>query len=101
MEITTDTGYAVALHDHPGLGAAERIAAEVRYCRALERQLGSPDDVAHLLRAVTRAANGDEEPSDEARRLFVQWTMANRAARQAAFAGGSDAPQAWFDVRLA
>ena len=80
MDAMTEASYAVALQDYPGLPEKERIAAEVRYCRTLEKQLGTPDDVAHLMRAVERAAHDDVEPSDEARKLATQWQMANRAA---------------------
>ena len=101
MDAMTEATYAVALQDFFGLPEKERVAAEVRYCRALEKQLGTPDDVAHLMRAVERAAHDEVEPSEEARKMATQWQMANRAAREAGMRGLGEAPQAWFDVRLA
>ena len=42
-----ETTYTVTLRDYPEeLPARERIAAETRYAKALEKQLGGPEQVA-------------------------------------------------------
>ena len=49
MQVIEST-YAVILRDYPEeLPAKERIAAETRYARALEKQLGGPEQVAAAL----------------------------------------------------
>ncbi|WP_394792237.1 hypothetical protein [Rhodoferax sp.] len=102
MEALIETLYTVALADYPGLPDKERVAAEVRYCKALERRIGPPEDVVHTLKAVERLADdGDvSEPTDEVRRLVHQWNLACNAARTAAMQGLGDLPEAWFDVRV-
>ena len=49
---TIETTYTVALRDYPELPSKERIAAEARYTRVLERKLGGPEVVADALRTV-------------------------------------------------
>lgn len=93
--------YSVALRDGPGLAAQERLNAEARYCHALETRLGTPDDVAHMLRAIARLSQDEQEPTREANTLLVQWQLANHAARKDAMQSLRAAPDAWFDVRLA
>lgn len=97
---TLEASYLVALVE-PALPQAARMQAELHYCRELERRLGSPDDVAHALRAVARLARLEAEPSGEAQTLLVQWQLANHAARQQALAGLPGARDARFEVRLA
>ena len=99
-ELTLGTAYLVALTD-PALPDTTRMQAELRYCRELERRLGTPDDVAHALRAVARIAQADAEPAGEAQTLLVQWQLANHAARQQALQGLPAGLGARFDVRLA
>jgi hypothetical protein len=103
METTLDTLYTVALRDYPALPLKERLAAEVRYCRALERRLGPPEDVVHALRAVEQLSEGNDvaDLSEEERRLVAHWRIATDAARLAAMQGLGDSAEAWFDVRLA
>ena len=98
--ISLDSAYVVALVE-PALPGPARMQAELDYCRELERRLGTPDDVAHALRAVTRLTSLDDEPSGEAATLLLQWQLANHAARQAALAGLPRALDARFEVRLA
>ena len=102
MEALIETLYTVTLTDYPGLPAKERIAAEARYCKALERRIGPPEDVVHALKAVERLADdGDvSELTDEARRLVSQWHLACNTARTAGLQGLGDLPEAWFDVRV-
>ena len=103
METTLETLYTVALRDYPELPLKERLAAEVRYCRALERRLGPPEDVVHALRAVEQLADGGsaDEPSAEELKLVAHWRIATDAARQAAMQGLGESPESWFDVRMA
>lgn len=103
MQTTMDTSYTVALRDYPELPQTERLAAEARYCKALERRLGPPEDVAHTLRAVEQLADGDgmAEPSSEEYKLVAHWRIATDAARQAAMQGLGESNEAWFDVRVA
>lgn len=98
-ELTVDTAYLVALVE-PALPETTRMQAELRYCRELERRLGTPDDVAHALRAIARLASLEDEPGTEAQTLLVQWRLANHAARQQAVEGLPQAAQARFEVRL-
>lgn len=100
-ELTLDTAYLVTLVE-PALPGATRMQAELRYCRELERRLGTPDDVAHALRAIARLATLEDEPGAEAQTLLVQWRLANHAARLQAVQGlPPAATHARFEVRLA
>ena len=76
MDIATDTLYTVALRDFPDLPAKERIAAEVRYCQALERRLGSGTAVADLLREPAFAGRvpvyAGDDVTDEFALAFVR-----------------------------
>jgi hypothetical protein len=99
-ESSIGTAYLVALTD-PALPGTTRMQAELHYCRELERRLGTPDDVAHALRAVARIAQSEGEPSAEAQTLLVQWQLANHAARQQALQSLPPGVGARFDVRLA
>ena len=103
MDTTLDTLYTVALRDYPELPVKERLAAEVRYCRALERRLGPPEDVVHALKTVEQLAEGDgtPPPGSEPFKLVAHWRTATDAARQAAMQGLGDSHEAWFDLRVA
>ena len=49
MQVIEST-YVVTLRDYPEeIPAKERIAAETRYAKALEKQLGGPEQVAAAL----------------------------------------------------
>lgn len=91
--------YTVALRDFPDLPAKERMAAEIRYCKALERRFGSGAGVADALRAVVALQEEGEHPDGHA--LDLRWRMANMAARQAGLQGLGEPAEAYFDVRLA
>ncbi len=92
-----EPGYAVVLRDFPDLPDKERMAAEVRYCKALERRIGSPALVAQTLRTVLAHAEDGAE-SEEASTLAMRWRLANTAARQVGLQGLGDLPEAYFDV---
>lgn len=102
METMVDILYTVALTDYPDLPAKEKMAAEARYCKALERKVGPPEDVVHALKAVERLADDSDGIglTDEARRLVGQWHLACNAARTAGLQGLGDVPEAWFDIRV-
>ena len=100
METTVESVYTVALCDYPGLPDRERVAAEVRYCKALERRLGSADGVAQTLREVAAQADDETGDTDEARTLALRWRLANTAARQLGLQGLGDLPSAYFHVAL-
>ncbi|KQP22963.1 hypothetical protein [Pseudorhodoferax sp. Leaf267] len=100
MDTTTETTYTVALCDYPELPDRERIAAEVRYGRALERRLGSAEGVAQTLRAVVALAEEGHDEDPSAQTLALRWRLANTAARQLGLQGLGDLPSAYFHVAL-
>lgn len=96
------TGYTVALRDFPGLSALDRMQAEIRYCQALERRLGSAQAVATTLRAVI-ASHRDGEPgldADATDTLAMRWRLANMAAHRLGLDGLPQAAGAAFEVSL-
>ena len=96
----TASPYVVSLQDCPGLSLKDRMAAEVRYCKALERRLGSPEAVADALRAAQ--AIEAAKPSDltpEQRLTQVRWQQANGAARLIGLNDLANVTGARFDVR--
>ncbi len=101
MDATTDVLYTVALCDFPDLPPAQRMAAEVRYCKALEKVLGSAEGVAHAYGAWCQAAEaGEGEGSADSMALAKGWVRAADAARRAGFNGLSEDEGAYFEVRL-
>lgn len=99
MAAVPEPAYIVALCDFPDLPDKERMAAESRYCKAMERRFGSGAGVADTLQAVLAL----DEDSDHAKgqALLMRWRMANIAARQAGLQGLGEPAEAYFDVRLA
>ncbi|NMM78842.1 hypothetical protein B2J88_48850 [Rhodococcus sp. SRB_17] len=94
--------YTVTLRDYPEqLPATERIAAEARYARELEKQLGGPEQVAAALDTM---ASLEESPPQQLSpgdlTLLKAWGKASVAARQAGFRGLAEASSAYFDVWL-
>jgi hypothetical protein len=99
---TIETTYTVALRDYPELPSKERMAAEARYVRVLERKLGGAEVVADALRAVMQLEESDGgEARAEDRTLAAQWTKAANAAREAGYQGLGEVDGAYFEVRLA
>ena len=82
-----ETTYTVTLRDYPEeLPARERIAAETRYAKALEKQLGGPEQVAAALDTMTNLEESPPEvvsPGDLT--LLKAWGKASVAAKQAGF----------------
>ncbi len=97
----TASPYVVSLRDCPGVSLRDRMAAEVRYCKALERRLGSPEAVADALRAalaIEAAKPADLSP--EQRLAQARWQQANAAARLLGLNDLANVTGGRFDVRL-
>lgn len=101
MEVI-ETHYTVDLCDFPGLPDKDRIAAEARYVRVLERQLGGAEAAADALRTVLQLAESDDsDVTAEDKATAGRWSKAVNAAREAGYQGLGEADEAYFDVRLA
>ena len=101
MEVI-EVSYTVALRDFPDLQDKDRIAAETRYIRALERQLGGADAVAQALRTVLRLEESDgSDISAEDKATAGRWVKAANAAREAGYQSLGESEGAYFDVQLA
>ena len=95
MQVIEST-YVVTLRDYPEeIPAKERIAAETRYAKALEKQLGGPEQVAAALDTMNRL---EESPGDLT--LLKAWGKASAAAKQAGFRDLGEGDGAYFEVRL-
>lgn len=100
---TIETTYTVILRDYPEeLPDKERIAAETRYAKALEKQLGGPEQVAAVLDTINNLEESPPEvvsPADLT--LLKAWGKASTAAKQAGFRDLGEGDGAYFEVRLA
>lgn len=93
--------YTVALCDYPELPDRERIAAETRYARVLERQCGGPDGVVSVLRTLHHLEDSSPEALSPDELAHVKlWAKAAGAARTAAYQGLGESETAYFDVRI-
>ncbi|AVS61777.1 hypothetical protein C8241_08740 [Paracidovorax avenae] len=102
MSETATLAYTVALCDFPELPQRERTAAEARYARVLERQLGGPEGVAGSLAAVQCLQDGDEAPEGtDPMATINRWARAAAAARTAGMQGLGESEGAYFEVRMA
>lgn len=99
---TIDTLFCVALCDYPeDLPAKARDAAQTRYAKTLERQLGGAEQVAAALDTMQMLEDAaPEEVSAADLELIRRWGKASQAAREAALRDLGDAEGAYFDVRL-
>lgn len=96
-----DRPYTVALREAQDLPSAERIAAELRFIRELEKALGSADQVVTAYRAWTDAVESDVVTLDSATALLATtWPKASDRARLAGFKGIGDIGEAQFEVHL-
>jgi hypothetical protein len=99
---TIETTYTVTLRDYPEeLPAKERIAAETRYAKVLEKQLGGPEQVAAALDTLNNLEESPPEvvsPGDLT--LLKDWGKASTAAKQAGFRDLGEGDGAYFEVRL-
>ena len=76
--------YSVSLQGVEDLPAAERISAEIRFIKELERGLGSEESVVSVYRAWTEAAEAEASELDaETSSLAVKWPKAFNAAQRA------------------
>ena len=102
MEVIEST-YTVSLQDYPEqLPAKERIAAETRYAKELEKQLGGPEQVTAALATMNDLEQSPPDvvsPGDLT--LLNASGRASTAARQAGFRGLGEADGAFFEVQLA
>lgn len=101
MEIV-ESAYAVTLHDYPeDLPSKERIAAETRYAKVLEKQLGGPEQVAAVLDTLSNLEDSPpEQVSAGDLTLLKAWGKASAAAKQAGFRDLGEGESAYFEVRL-
>lgn len=101
MQVIEST-YVVTLRDYPEeIPAKERIAAETRYAKALEKQLGGPEQVAPALDTMHSLEESPPEvvsPGDLT--LLKAWGKASAAAKQAGFRDLGEGDGAYFEVRL-
>jgi hypothetical protein len=95
------TTYTVALQDGRDLPTRERIDAEVRFARELERALGGKEAVAEVYKAWMDASEFEANQIDNSTAVkAVRWPRAFDAARQAGFSKLGDIGEAHFEVRL-
>lgn len=93
--------YTVALLDSQDLTMRDRIEAEVRFARELERSLGSEDLVAEVYRAwVSSSESNANEIDTETATKAVRWPRAVDAANQAGFSKLGDIGAAHFEIRI-
>ena len=95
-----DKPYSVTLQGVEGLPSAERIAAEIRFIKELERSLGTADGVVAVYSAWSDASESDaSELSAEISNLAMKWLKAFDAAQRLGLKniGESDAH---FEVRV-
>lgn len=93
--------YVVSLHGVEGLPAAERISAELRVIKELDRGLGGVEAVVETYRAWRDACECDaSELSASTASLAVKWPKAFETAQRAGLKniGESDAH---FEIHLA
>lgn len=89
-----DRPYSIALQAVDGLQPAERLAAEIRFIKDLERTLGGADAVVAVYRAWQEASESEaSELSPETSSLAVKWPKAFDTAQRAGLKniGESDA----------
>lgn len=93
--------YTVALEEAGDLPPAERIAAEIRFVREIERALGSSEDVAAVYRAWLEASESDlASLGGVTANLAARWPRAAETAYRAGFKGIGDIGDAHFELRL-
>lgn len=93
--------YTVALQEARDLPMRERIEAEVRFAKELERALGGEDAVAEVYKAWLDASESEANQIDTSTAMkAVRWPRAADAARQAGFSKLGDIGEAHFEVRF-
>ncbi|AYQ26570.1 MULTISPECIES: hypothetical protein [unclassified Polaromonas] len=95
-----DKPYSVSLQGVEGLPSAERISAELRFIRELERTFGNSETVVDVYRAWRDACDCDaSELSAETSSLAVRWPKAVDAAQRAGLKNIGDS-DAYFELQL-
>lgn len=95
-----DRPYVVSLEHLTALPAAEKISAEMRFIKELDKSLGGSDSVVVTFMAWKEACECDAaELSNDVASLAVKWPKAFEAAQRAGLAkiGESDA---YFELQL-
>lgn len=93
--------YTVALLDFQDLPMRERVDAEVRFARELERSLEGEDLVAEVYRAwVSSSESNANEIDKETAVKAGRWPRAFDAANRAGFSKLGDIGAANFEIRL-
>ncbi len=101
MDTITESLYTVALNDYPELPPKERMQAELRCCRTLERLLGGPEGVATAYGAWCAAAEADgTDAAAEDRTHAAAWAKAFEQAKKDGLQSLGEADSAYFEVRL-
>lgn len=90
--------YTVALRDSE-LGRDERSRAEARFCRALEERLGTPHEVAALLRLLQSAEEESRALAADEQALAHRWQRAQAAAHVTGLQDLAQTVGAWFEVQ--
>jgi hypothetical protein len=100
-ELPMTKPYIVALHEARDLPVRERIEAEVRFARELERALGGEQAVAEVFKAWRDASESDANELDRVTaEKAVRWPRAVDAATQAGFSKLGAMGEAHFEIRL-
>lgn len=93
--------FTVALAEARDLPVSERIAAEVRFVREIERALGDADEVVRVYRAWVDASENDATNVDKATAMLAsRWPKAAEGAHRAGFRDIGDIGEAHFEMRL-
>ena len=96
-----DRPYSVSLQGIEGLPPGDRIAAEVRFIKDLERSLGSAEAVTATYRAWQEASECDaSELSAETYGLAPKWPKAFGNAQRAGLKASGEG-EAHFELHLA
>jgi hypothetical protein len=97
----TMTTYTVALQDARDLPTRERIDAEVRFARELERVLGGEEYAVQTYKAWIEVSESEANQIDRNTAInAARWPVAVNAARQAGVGRLGDIGEAHFEVRL-
>ena len=93
--------FTVALLDARDLPARDRIDAEARFARELERVLGGPGLVAETYSAWLEVSESEASHVDrDTATNAVRWPVAMNAAMLAGFSKFGDIGEAHFEIRL-
>lgn len=90
--------YTVALRESD-LGREERNRAEARFCRALEERLGTPLEIAALLRLLQSAEEESRALTADEKSLAQRWQRAQASAHVTGLQDLAQAVGAWFEVQ--